>query len=449
MQDIHSLTVYTFAASLFFMGLNGFQVFIAIGISVVVIWALMNLSGLAGQRTRVTFPVLARSSFGIWGANIPALIRAGSAVMYYGILTYLGSTGLQIAFLRISHDFFEPWTHYEFLGLHAFGWFCFALMWVIQLLIVRRGMEAIRKFQDWAGPAVWVVMFALMIWMLNETDWNVSFTLSPHQKSGWSLVFAMCTAVALTVSFFSTFLVNFADFGRLAESKKTVVRGNFLGLPVNFIVFAVVAVTVTSASMQLYGEAITDPVALVEKTDSTGVIIFGALVFIVATLGINIVADFISSAFDFSNMAPKKINFFRGGLITAVLSVIPLPWHLYNNPDSIATFVGILGAFLGPLFGVLMVDYWIIKRGHVNVNHLFTEEPNAEYFFTRGVNLRAVAATLVAAVPAAVLAIVPSLSDWAAFSWAVGAILGAVVHLALSWRSRTRTTSAPTTVSTH
>ena len=128
MQDIHSITVYTFAASLFFMGLNGIQVFIALAVSVVIIWGLMNLSGLAGQRTGVPFPVLARSSFGVWGANVPAMIRATIAVIYYGILTYLGSTGLQIALLQLSYNTFEPMTKPSFLGLSALGWLCFALI---------------------------------------------------------------------------------------------------------------------------------------------------------------------------------------------------------------------------------------------------------------------------------------------------------------------------------
>ncbi len=436
MQDIHSITVYTFAASLFFMGLNGIQVFIALAASVLIIWGLMNLSGLAGQRTGVPFPVLARSSFGVWGANVPALIRATIAVIYYGILTYLGSTGLQIALLRLNFGFFEPLTHPQFLGLHALGWICFAMMWVIQLAVVRRGMEAIRKFQDWAGPAVWVVMFILMIWMIVKAGGHISFNLSPHQAHGLSLAHGMLAAIALNVSFFATFLVNFADFGRLTPDKRTVIRGNFFGLPVNFIVFAIVSVTVTSASITVFGEAITDPVELIQKTDSTTAILIGAMVFVVATIGINIVADFISCAYDFANLAPKKINFFRGGVLAAVLSVLPLPWHLYNNPESIAYFVGGLGAFLGPLFGVLISDYWVIKRGHIDVDQLYTEDSAGRYYFLRGFNPRALIATVVATVPAAILALVPAFSGWAPFSWAIGAGLAAVVHLSISWSHR-------------
>ncbi len=441
MQDIHSITVYTFAASLFFMGLNGFQVFTALAVSVVIIWGLMNLTGIAGQRTGVPFPVLARASFGVWGANIPALIRAAIAVIYYGILTYLGSTGLQLAALRMARSWFEPMTQHSFLGLSALGWICFAIMWTIQLMVVRHGMDAIRRFQDYAGPAVWMVMFALAIWMVIKAGGHISLDLSPHQATGWGLSYEMIAAIALNVSFFSTFLLNFADFGRLAPNRKTVVRGNFFGLPVNFIMFAIVAVTVTSASIVVFGKAITDPVKLIEMTDNTPAILLGALVFVVATIGINIVADFISCAYDFSNMAPRKIDFFRGGLIAAVLSVFTLPWHLYSNPDSIAYFVGGLGAFLGPLFGVLVSDYWIIRRGEIDVDDLYTESPDGKYYFTRGFNPRAMIAVVPATLVAAVLALVPMFGDWAPFSWAIGAILATAIYVPVSWSARGPATS--------
>ncbi|HEY1970315.1 MAG TPA: NCS1 family nucleobase:cation symporter-1, partial [Pseudonocardia sp.] len=442
MQDIHSITVYTFAAALFFMGLNGWQVFVALTISVLVIWALMTLVGMAGQRTGVPFPVLARASFGIHGANVAALIRAGVAVIYYGVLTYLGSVSLQLAALRLIPSV-RAWTLHSFLGLHALGWACFAVMWVIQLVVVRRGMEAVRRFQDWAGPAVWIVMLALGVWMVIKAGGHVSFDLSPHPAHGARLIYELLAAIALNVSFFATFLVNFADFSRHARSTRSVLWGNFLGLPVNFVVFAVVSVTVTSASIVVYGHAVTDPVKLVELTGDPWVIVLGAAVFVVATIGINVVADFISCAYDFSNLMPKHITFFRGGLIAAVLSVLPLPWHLYSNPDSIKYFVGGLGAFLGPLFGVLMTDYWLVKRTQIDVAALYDDRPSGRYFYRHGFNPRALVALLIATVISAVAALVPAFSVMGPFSWAIGVVLAAGIYLPLSGAERaSRATSA-------
>lgn len=434
MQDIHSITVYTFAASLFFMGLNGYQVFAALIVSIVIIWLLMNLTGLAGQQTGAPFPVLARASFGIWGANIPALIRALMGIIYYGILTFLGSLGIKIAILRFIPSA-EALTHHEWLGLDMLGYLCFAAMWLVQLLVVRHGMETVRKFQDWAGPAIWVVMFALAVWMYIKADGNISFNLSAgggdRHGGAW---FLWASAIALNVSFFSTLLLNFSDFGRLAPNKRTIWVGNFLGLPVNFTVFAIVAVTVTSGTITVYGEAVVEPVELVARLDSATLTLIGCLTFIIATIGINIVADFISCAYDLANVAPKRITFLKGGIIAACLSVFFLPWHLYNSPESIEGFVSALGGFLGPLFGILVVDYWIIRKGDISVDDLYTARKDGRYYYWKGFNPRAIAACVPSTVASAIVAMHPAFVEYRAWSWAVGAVSAAVIYRCIAQR---------------
>lgn len=434
MQDIHSITVYTFAASLFFMGLNGYQVFAALIVSIIIIWLLMNLTGLAGQQTGTPFPVLARASFGIWGANIPALIRALMGIIYYGILTFLGSVGIKIAVLRFIPST-EALTHHNWLGLDALGYICFAAMWILQLVVVRHGMETVRKFQDWAGPAIWIVMFALAAWMFVRAGGNVSFTLSAGggERHG-GVWFLFASAIALNVSFFSTLLLNFSDFGRLAPNKRTIWVGNFLGLPVNFTAFAVVAVTVTSGTIAVYGEAITEPVELVGRLDSPTLTLIGCLTFIVATIGINIVADFISCAFDLANVAPKRVTFLKGGIIAASLSVFFLPWHLYDSPESIEGFVSALGAFLGPLFGILVVDYWLVRKANIAVDDLYTERKDGQYYYWKGFNPRAIAACGPATIASALVAMHPAFVDYRAFSWTVGAAAAAVIYFCVASR---------------
>lgn len=433
MQDIHSITVYTFAASLFFMGLNGFQVFGVLIVSIIIIWLLMNLTGLAGQKTGVPFPVLARASFGVYGANIPALIRALMGIIYYGILTYLGSVGIQIAVLRLIPPA-ESLTHGDFLGLSPLGYMCFAAMWLVQLLVVNHGMEAVRKFQDWAGPAIWIIMILLTIGMVIKAEGNISFDLGAGAASDQNEWFLFFSAVALTVSFFSTLLLNFSDFGRFAPDKRTIWVGNFLGLPVNFTLFAIVSVTITSATLAVYGHAITDPVELVAMLDDTTLILIGSLTFVIATIGINIVADYVSCAYDLANVAPKHITFKRGGLIAACLSVVFLPWHLYNSPESIATFVSALGAFLGPLFGVLVVDYWIIRKGNVDVHALYSARTDGEYYYWKGFNPRAIIACIPPTIVAAVIAMAPVFLAIQAFSWAIGTVAAAVIYFFIAQR---------------
>ena len=220
MSDIHSIGGYTFAAGLFALGIGGFQVFGALVVGIILVFFLMSLSGYAGQKTGVPYPVLARISFGVFGANLPALIRAIVAIAWYGIQTWLASRAVIIIALRIWPDLASLTTN-NFLGESTLGWLAFLLMWSLQLLLLRNGMETIRKFQEWAGPAVWVVMLLLTLYILNRADWNISFDL-PGGEAKWGVGHAFLAAIALTVTYFSTLMLNFCDFSRFATSRKAV-----------------------------------------------------------------------------------------------------------------------------------------------------------------------------------------------------------------------------------
>lgn len=432
MSDVHSIGGYTFAAGLFFLGLSGWAVLAALVLAICVVFALMTLSGYAGQRLGVPYPVLARASFGVFGANLPALIRAIIAIAFYGIQTWLASNAVVIIALKIWPGLI-PYAGNDILGLSTVGWVAFLMMWALQLLLLRNGMETIRRFQDWAGPAVWIAMFALTIYILIKANGDVSLNLGNKTLSTGEAIHEFLAAFSLTVAYFSTLMLNFCDFSRFAPSRRAILIGNFWGLPVNFIAFAVVSVIVTAGSFSVYGEYIFDPVALVGRIDNIVVLLLGAVTFAVATLGINVVANFVSPAYDLANVAPTHIDFKRGGLISAVIALVILPWNLYSSPTVINYFLGGLGAFLGPLFGVIMVDYYILRRQRVDVADLFRE--GGPYFFHRGWNPRALISFAVAATPAALIALVPAFDYWAPFSWFIGAVIGAAVHYAISPKS--------------
>jgi NCS1 family nucleobase:cation symporter-1 len=439
MSDVHSIGGYTFAAGLFFLGLFAWQVFLALVIGIVAVFLLMNLTGFAGQRTGAPFPVIARISFGVFGANLPALIRAIVAIAWYGIQTWLASVAVVVLALSVMPGL-APWTEGGFLGLSPLGWLAFALMWVLQLLVIRRGMETVRRFQDWAGPAIWVVMAALAVWIVVEAGDGFSLTLSTEQLSGGAAVNAFLSAIALTITYFSTLLLNFCDFSRFAPDRRTVVRGNFLGLPVNFLAFAVVTVVVTAGSVAVFGEALTDPVEIVARIDNTWVTIVGAVTFVIATIGINVVANFVSASYDLANVAPKHITFKRGGLISAIAAVALLPWHLYDSPVAVNYFLGGLGGLLGPLFGVIFADYYLVRRQVVAVPELYVDGPASRYYYRGGWNPTALAAFVPAAVVSLVLALVPAFSAAAPYSWFAGVMLAGALYLLLARRDRAVTT---------
>jgi NCS1 family nucleobase:cation symporter-1 len=433
MSDIHSLGGYTFAAGLFALGLGAWQVFLALVVGIFVVFFLMNLSGFAGQKTGVPYPVLARVAFGTFGANLPALIRALVAIAWYGIQTWLASRAVVIIALRIWPEL-EGLTENNFLGESTLGWLAFLLMWSLQLLLLRNGMETIRRFQDWAGPAVWVVMALLVVYILINAGWNISLDL-PGGKAEWGVMHAFFAAIALTVTYFSTLMLNFCDFSRFAPSRKAVRTANLWGLPVNFIAFSVVSVVVTAGTFKVYGEHIYDPVEIVGRIDSIWALLLGAVTFAVATLGINVVANFVSPAYDLANAYPSKIDFKRGGLISAMVALVITPWNLFNSPVVINLFLGGLGALLGPLFGIIMIDYYVLRKQRVVVQDLFREQ--GYYTYSGGWNPKAIVSFLVSAIPAVVVALTPVFGALSAFSWFIGASLAAAAHYFISRHDQT------------
>src|ERR1700761_879919 len=390
MSDVHSVGGYTFAASLFFLGLNGWEVLLAMVVGITIVYFLMNLIGRPSLKYGTPFPVVARMSFGVMGANIAAGLRGIVGIVWYGVQTYFASKAVQ-ALVLTFYPGAEAWTHSGFAGLTMLGWGSFLFMWLFQLLIFLNGMETIRKFIDFCGPVVYIVMFALAIWVVMQTGTSsLSLQLSPRAEG--SAIAHMANAAMLIVAYFAALLLNFGDFSRFAKDEKSMKVGDFLGLPVNFIVFAIITVIVTAGTVKVFGEAIMDPVGIVERIGNPIVVAIGSITFIVATMGINIVANFVSPAYDIANLNPEKISFRLGGLITSILSVLVCPWLFVSSPQAITLFVSIFGAVLGPLFGTIIADYYLVKRQSVDLNDLYSMSPTGIYYYEGGWNRNAVIA---------------------------------------------------------
>ncbi|MBL1094972.1 MULTISPECIES: NCS1 family nucleobase:cation symporter-1 [Streptomyces] len=443
MSDTHAISNYAFAASLFVLGLPAWEVFLSLLVGITIVHRLMNRMGHAGHRTGVPYPVLARASWGVYGANIPALLRAVMAVAWYGIQTWLASTAVVLLTLQIAPGL-ETYDHNSVLGLSTLGWTAFMVMWGLQAVLLTRGMEFIRKVQDFAtGPVVWLVVLALAVYLVVKAHGEISLTRSLTGLSGSAQLHQSLIAVSLTVATFLTLVLNYADFARFTPDHRSYRRGNLIGLPVNFTAFAVVAVLVTAGTIAVFGEAIYDPVKVIQKIDDPVVTVIGALAFIVATIGINVVANFVSPAYDFANLAPKYLDFKRGGMITAVLAVLVMPWKLYSSALVIQYFLGALGAFLGPLVAILLVDYYLVRRGRIDVDALFSADAAGAYHYRRGYNPKAVIAFLPAAAVSAALALVPFFDAVAPFSWIFGMALSGGIYAAVSREGRVPSGTGP------
>src|SRR6195952_1502024 len=431
MSDVHSVGGYVTAGSLFALGLSSWQVLVSLVVGILIVYFFCNLVAKPSQTTGVPYPVINRAAFGVLGANVPAIIRGLIAVAWYGIQTYLASAALDVVVLKLWPGLLS-WAdvhQHGFLGLPALGWCTYAILWVLQAAVFWTGMETIRRFIDFCGPAVYVVMFLLAGYLIYKAGWGgINLNLGAVKYHGAHVIPIMLGAIALVVSYFSGPMLNFGDFSRYAKSFGAVKRGNLLGLPVNFLMFSILVVVTASLTIPVFGELITDPVQTVSRIDSTFAIVLGALTFTIATIGINIVANFISPAFDFSNVSPQRISWRAGGMIAAVGSVLITPWNLYNNPDVIHYTLETLGAFIGPLFGVLICDYYLIRRRVVVVDDLFTMSPGGRYFFRNGYNRRAMITTIVAAVTAVVPVLlggyVVGMHTAAQYSWFIGCGIG-------------------------
>lgn len=432
MSDVHSVGGYTFAASLFFLGLAGWQVLLSMIAGITAVYFLMNLIGRPSQKYGIPFPVVARMSFGVMGANLAASVRGVVGIVWYGVQTYFASKAVQVLVITLMPSAVE-FTHTSLLGLSMLGWMSFAFMWFFQLVIFLAGMETIRKFIDFCGPIIYLVMFVLAGWIISKTGMDsFSMQLSDKQFTGLESIGLMANAAMLIVAYFAALLLNFGDFARFAKSESVMKRGNFWGLPVNFILFALITVIVTGGSMKVFGEAIMDPVLIVERINNPIVSIIGAITFIVATMGINIVANFVSPAYDIANLAPQKINFKLGGLIASILSVLVCPWLFVSSPQAITIFVSVFGAVLGPMFGIMVADYYLVKRQIIKLEDLYTLSSDGSLYFKGGWNTKALFALIVSGSVSIGLALLGAfglmvnIGDW---GWLIGASSGAFIHV--------------------
>ena len=352
-----------------------------------------------GHKTGVPFPVMSRISFGVRGAQIPALIRGGVAIVWFGIQTYLASLVLRVLLIALVPGL-ENLDHNSILGLSTLGWLTFGVLWIVQTYIVQHGMDMIRKYEAFAGPVILITMAALATWIFTRAGGSIAWSTDRPLTGAamWREIFA---GGALWVSIYATFVLNFCDFTRNSKTRKSIIKGNFWGIPINTLFFGVIVIVMAGAQFKIDGTVIESPADIVHAIPNTFLLVAASLPLLVLTIAVNLMANFVAPIYALTNLFPRKLNFPRAGLISAVIGLVILPWNLYNSPAVIVYFLGGLGALLGPLFGVIMADYWLLRRTKINVPELYTEDPTGAYFYRNGFNPRAIAAFIPAAAPLA------------------------------------------------
>ena len=435
-NDVQSLFGYTLAASLFVTyGLNGWAVFAGIVLAGFIVMGLVNLIGKPSVEHGIPFPVMARASMGVRGANFPAMIRAIVAIFWFGVQTYFASTALALAFIALIGSNGQP----VFLDLSSIEWIAFLAVWAFQIMLFWNGIDLIVEFLNFAGPFVYVVMLtlAVTIWIEVGNDlWLELGTIFRGTGSyhGSSLG-AFVAIVGTMIAYFSAVIINFGDFSRFVGSEHEMRKGNLLGLPINIAFFSLIALIVTAGTVALWGEPMTNPTDIVARIDSLPLTILAAITFFAATVGINLVANFIPPAYDLANLMPSRINFRVAGIITSACAlVIGGLWVSTISQIGILGLVNTLGAVLAPVYGIIVVDYYLVKSGKLDVDQLFSAARDGEYFYTNGWNMAAMVSFVLPAIFSVLTVWVPMLNALSGFAWVIGAGFGGVFYWAIAKR---------------
>ena len=448
-NDVQSLFGYTLAASLFLAsGLNGWAVFLALILAGFFIMWLVNLSGKPSVKHGIPYPVFARVSMGVFGANFPAMARGIVAMFWYGAQTYAASTAVALLITGITGMQGEV----MFLGMTGVMWVSFIFVSAFQVYLFWQGIDLIRRFLNFAGPAVYIVMIILMlaIWakagggLISEVGNIFSGAERSGGFEGLGSFGAFLAVFSIMVGYFAAVVINFGDFARFVKNEGEMKKGNLWGLVGNVILFSFITLMITGGTIAIFGEYIAQPTDMVAKVDNLFLTIIAAFAFFAATVGINMVANFIPPAYDLANLMPSKISFRTGGLITAGFGfVIGGMWVAVITQMGLFPFVNTLGAILAPVFGIMIVDYYIIKKQRINIDDLYSESPNGKYYYNNGFNTKGMLAWVLSGYIAVGTVwpniLILGLGDFIAglgggggYAWIIGASLGAVVHLIIS-----------------
>ncbi|MGK5086029.1 NCS1 family nucleobase:cation symporter-1 [Bdellovibrionota bacterium FG-2] len=394
------IPTYMLASSLIEGGMNWWQAIVTVFLGNLIVLFPMVLNGHAGARYGIPFPVLSRASFGIRGANIPAMLRAIVACGWFGIQTWIGGFAL-FQMLKVWFPAVDqlPALFPESWGLQTGPAVTFLLFWLLNMWVVYLGVESIRKllvFKAIFLPAAAIVLLAWALWAADGLG-PILAKPSKFQTSSefWTFFFPALTGM---VGFWATLSLNIPDFTRYARSQRAQIVGQAIGLPTSMTLFAFIGVVVTSATAIIFGNTIWDPVGLAGKFESPILVSFAMIAVAISTLATNIAANIVSPANDFSNLAPHKISFRVGGYITGIVGVLIFPWKLIADPQGyIFTWLIAYSSLLGPIGGIMIVDYFWVRSQKLVVTELYQKE--SRYWYIRGINPFAVLSLIIGILP--------------------------------------------------
>jgi NCS1 family nucleobase:cation symporter-1 len=436
------IPTYMLASSLIAEGMNWWQAVLTIFLGNTIVLIPMVLNAHAGTKYGIPFPIYCRSSFRILGANVPALLRAFVACGWFGIQSWIGGW----AIYKILAIYLAAWERLPlipFLDINLAQLACFLAFWAVNMVVIYLGIESIRFLLNIKAPVLLALGFALLAWAYVEAHGFGPMLAQPSQfdaggpRAGefWAFFFPALTAM---IGFWATLSLNIPDFTRYARSQRDQVLGQALGLPATMALYSFIGVAVTSATITIYGKSIWDPVDVLSRFRNPWVLAVAMVSLCLATLATNIAANVVSPANDFSHLWPRKISFRTGGLITGILGILIQPWKLIADPSGyIFLWLVAYSSLLGAVGGILIADYYVIRRTQLDLRGLY--QSNGPYWYTGGFNLCAIVAIVVGIAPCVpgflgtvgALQAAPFWISMYHYAWFISFALSAVCYLVL------------------
>jgi len=417
---------YTLASGLIANGMNWWQAVITIFLGNMIVLMPMVLIAFAGTKYGIPYPIFCRASFGIKGAHLPSLLRAGVACGWFGIQCWIGGEFLYSALIGL----------FPSLGVYsALKFVTFFIFWAVNIYIGYKGSESIKWMEAWGAPILIGVGFLVIFWAVYAAG-SISTLLAATDRIAAAPGTAKASFAALflpslngMIAFWATIALNIPDFTRYAKSQKDQITGQLLGLPTTMAFYAFVGVFGTLGSIIVFNRAIWNPAELIDAFHSPILSIFGGFVIFLATITTNIAANVVAPANAFANLMPKKISYRAGVIITGIAGIVIMPWKLYSDPSGyIFNWLGIYGSFLGPLAGLYIADYYILRKQKLNLYDLYLD--NSQYYnYAGGFNPAALITYFISILPFCLDLFFNSFSGHVVnSSWIIGLLISFIVY---------------------
>jgi NCS1 family nucleobase:cation symporter-1 len=417
-----NIPTYMLASGMIAGGMNWKQALFTVFLGNVLVLVPMLLNAHAGAQYGIPFPVFARASFGVLGANVPAILRALVACGWFGIQTWIGGEAINAMIVALA----PAWGHFTYGAA-----LCFFGFWLLNVAVILRGIETIRFLQGISAPFLLLIGFALLLWARAKAGGFGPMLATPSKFQTFSEFFRFfIPSLTGVVGFWATVSLNIPDFTRYARSQRDQMVGQALGLPATMTFYSFIGIAVTSATLIIFDQALWNPVAVLARLGNPWAVVLAMLALLMATLNVNVAANVVSPANDFSNLSPRRISFRTGGLITCFMGIAMQPWKLMASYGSyiFGWLVGYSG-FLGPIAGVLICDYFLIRKKILHVEDLY--QRGGAYEYRHGFNWQAIAALTAGAGVAFIGLAVPPLRVLYNYAWFVGFVVSFFAYFAL------------------